>query len=61
MQQPQILNKQDQVQTLINVLNALDNMKIEGSMSYIHSQIKDGIIVVVNSIKSELNPEKPVE
>jgi len=54
----QQLTKQDQVQTLINVLNAMDILKIEGAMSHLHAQIKDGVAAVLRSINDELNQEK---
>jgi hypothetical protein len=56
-QQPTILSKRDQGQTLINILGALDALKINGSEAPLLVQIKQGLEVILYSINDELTRE----
>lgn len=56
--QPEKLEKKDQVQTLLNILGALEGLRILGADALMVVQIKSGLEVVIKSINSELT-EKP--
>ena len=52
-QNEQKLDKNGQVQTLINIITALDSLRIYGADANLFVQIKQGLDIVIRSLREE--------
>ena len=53
-QNEQKLDKNGQVQTLINIITALDSLRIYGADANLFVQIKQGLDVVIKSLREDV-------